>query len=133
MQVFILQANIFGAIETFLGLGAAVVRVLLVVLVLEDLLAVLAGLRSERAHWVMPRDFLLIELDLTVLTDDLSVGLFVMLFFFGFGNDVTTLLAFVVVAGATHLVEAELTQLDVLLTGATLLTSLFCWYLVSFH
>lgn len=82
MQVFILQANIFGAIETFLGLGAAVVRVLLVVLVLEDLLAVLAGLRSERAHWVMPRNLFLIELDLTVLTDDLSVGLFVMLFFF---------------------------------------------------
>ena len=134
MQVFILQANIFGAIEALLGLGAAVVRVLLVVLVLEDLLAVLAGLRSERAHWVMPRDFLLIELDLTVLTDDLSVRFFVMLIFFCLGNNVTTLLALVVAPGASHLMEAKLAQFDVFHAGATLFARLIsCRYLVSFH
>lgn len=47
VHVFILQANILVASGAFLSLGAAIVRMFLVIFEFHDLLAELAGLRPE--------------------------------------------------------------------------------------
>ena len=134
MHVLIFQANVFATSKTFLGLRATIVCVLVPVFILNDLLTELARLWPESTPRKMAIDFLLVEFDLTVLTDDLSVRFFVMFIFFCLGNNVTTLLALVVVPGASHLMEAKLAQFDVFHAGATLFARLItCRYLVSFH
>jgi hypothetical protein len=95
---------------------------------LNDLLTVLAWLRPERAPRLMTLKFSLVELDLTVLTDDLSVRFLVMFFLLSLSHNVTTLSTLVIVPGASHLVEAELAHFDLFLAGATLLARLIaCW------
>lgn len=76
----------------------------------------------------------LVEFDLTVLTDNLGVRFFIMFVLFGFGHNIATLLAFVVIPCASHFVQTEFAKLNLLLTGATLLARLIaCGYLVSLH
>ena len=128
MHVFVFQANVFATRETFLGLRATIVCMFVPVFELNDLLTVLAWLRPERAPRLMTLKFSLVELDLTVLTDDLSVRFLVMFFLLSLSHNVTTLSTLVIVPGASHLVEAELAHFDLFLAGATLLARLItCW------
>ena len=101
---------------------------------LDNLLAELAGLRSEGAARLMSLNLFLVEFDLTVLTDDLSVRLSIMFIFLCLGHYITALFTLVVVPCAAHLVQTKFAQFDLLLARATLLARLIpCRYLVSLH
>ena len=124
MHVLVLQAHIVLANQTFLGLAPTVADVTLVVLEFNYLVTVLAGLGLEGATRLMPRMVLLRKLYLTVLADDLSMSLLVMLVLFILGNNFTADIALIIHSGAPDLMHPVFAHLDLTVAHATL----FGWF-----
>ncbi len=134
MTILIFETNVSSTIKAFLSFTSTKIHMSLIIVKLNNLLAIFAISWLHKARSFMSIDLSFFELYLAKLTYYLSMSLFIMFFLFDLGYQLTTYGTSIVVSSTTNFMNSEFWDINWQFTSWTNFSfNWSVWYLVIVH